>query len=175
MKPGSRVELRQLYALETARPNSDAAQQIFKTRCGRPMNSDYLAREFKRLLSEAGLPQMRLYDLRHTAATLALTAGVPAKVVSEQLGHASSAFTLDVYAHVLPHMQSEAAIRVATLLGMDGREREEIRAGARKPPQSVLPGQLASGAPQICRAGSQLMRHNLNRQLHTQNLILNRS
>ncbi len=142
-------QLRQLYALDTASPNSDAAPQIFKTRCGRPMNSDYLAREFKRLLSEAGLPRMRLYDLRHTAATLALAAGVPAKVVSEQLGHASSAFTLDVYAHVLPHMQSEAAIRVATLLGMDDRGQEEIRAGARKPPQSVLPGQLASRAPQI--------------------------
>ena len=139
------------------------------------MNSDYLAREFKRLLSEAGLPRMRLYDLRHTAATLALAAGVPAKVVSEQFGHASSAFTLDVYAHVLPHMQSEAAIRVAALLGMGGYEQEEIRAGARKPPQSVRPGQLALGRPTNLRAGSQLMRHNLNRQPHTQNLILNRS
>ena len=113
------------------------------------MNSDYLAREFKRLLREAGLPQMRLYDLRHTAATLALTAGVPAKVVSEQLGHASSAFTLDVYAHVLPHMQSEAAVRVAALLGMDGNEQEGIRAGVRKPPESARPVQLAFGAPQI--------------------------
>ncbi len=143
------IELRHLYALEAARPNSDAAQQIFKTRSGRPMNSDYLAREFKRLLREAGLPQMRLYDLRHTAATLALTAGVPAKVVSEQLGHASSAFTLDVYAHVLPHMQSEAAVRVAALLGMDGNEQEGIRAGVRKPPESARPVQLAFGAPQI--------------------------
>ena len=141
--------LRQLQALDTARPNSDAARQIFKTRCGRPMNSDYLAREFKRLLREAGLPQMRLYDLRHTAATLALTAGVPVRVVSEQLGHASSAFTLDVYAHVLPQMQADAAKRVAALLGMDGGEREEVRAGGRKPSQSERPVQLFSGAPQI--------------------------
>ncbi len=142
-------QLRQLHALDTARPDSDAAQQIFKTRCGRPMNSDYLAREFKRLLREAGLPQMRLYDLRHTAATLALTAGVPAKVVSEQLGHASSAFTLDVYSHVLPHMQADAAKRVAALLGMGGYELEGIHAGTRKPPQSVRPGQRFSGAPQM--------------------------
>jgi hypothetical protein len=70
-------------------------------------------------------------------------------VVSEQLGHASSAFTLDVYAHVLPHMQTEAAKRVAALLRMDGCEREAIQAGVRKPPQSVRPGQLASDAPQI--------------------------
>jgi hypothetical protein len=89
---------------------------------------------------------MRLYDLRHTAATLALSAGVPAKVVSEQLGHASSAFTLDVYAHVLPHMQTEAAERVAALLRMDGCEREAIQAGVRKPPQSVHPEQWASEA-----------------------------
>lgn len=63
-----------------------------------------------------GLPKMRLYDLRHTAATLALAAGVSPKVVSEQLGHASSAFTLDTYAHVLPHIQDEAAMKIEALL-----------------------------------------------------------
>jgi hypothetical protein len=100
---------------------------------------DPLAREFKRLLRAAGCEPMRLYDLRHTAATLALSAGVPAKVVSEQLGHASSAFTLEVYSHVLPHMQAEAAERVAALLRMDSCEREAIPAGVRKSPQSVRP------------------------------------
>ncbi|MGB8029850.1 MAG: tyrosine-type recombinase/integrase [Terracidiphilus sp.] len=117
-------QLRQLFTINTAKPDRspEAARQIFKTRLGRPINSNYLARRFKQLLREAGLPAMRLYDLRHTAATLALAAGVPPKVVSEQLGHASSAFTLDVYSHVLPHMQAEAALRVEALLGMDGRE-----------------------------------------------------
>jgi integrase len=140
--------LRQLHAVDTGNPdtNPDVARQIFKTQCGRPINSDSLAREFKRLLREAALPPMRLYDLRHTFATLALTADVPAKVVSELLGHASSAFTLDVYAHVLPHMQAEAAVRVAALLGMDGREQEGMRAQVRKPPQSVHPEQWASEA-----------------------------
>ena len=138
--------LRQLHSLDTARPTAspESARQIFKTRPGRSINSDYLAREFKRLLLEAGLPQMRLYDLRHSAATLALVAGVPAKVVSEQLGHATSAFTLDVYAHVLPHMQSEAALRVEALLGMDGHQLEGIRMGGRKPPQSARLGRPAS-------------------------------
>lgn len=58
----------QLYSLDTVRqsPNPDAAQQIFKTRFDRPINSDYLARRFKHLLHEAGLPRMRLYDLRAT-------------------------------------------------------------------------------------------------------------
>lgn len=48
---------------------------------------DSLAKQFKSTLELAGLPRIRLYDLRHTAATLALEAGVPPKVVSEQLGH----------------------------------------------------------------------------------------
>ena len=78
---------------------------------------------------------MRLYDLRHTAATLALSAGVPAKVVSEQLGHASSAFTLDTYSHVLPHMQTEAAKKVETLLAVNVRQGKVIAQNKRKPPQ----------------------------------------
>ena len=92
------------------------ANQIFKKESGAPINSDFLAKNFKRILTEAGLPKFRLYDLRHTAATLALGAGVSPKVVSEQLGHASSAFTLDVYSHVLPHMQAEAVRKVEALL-----------------------------------------------------------
>jgi integrase len=71
---------------------------IFTTPRGEPINEEYLVRKhFKPILREAGLPNLRLYDLRHTSATLALTVGVPPKVVSEQLGHASAAFTLDTY------------------------------------------------------------------------------
>jgi integrase len=92
---------------------------IFTTRRGEPINEEYLVKKhYKPLLREAGLPDIRLYDLRHTAATLALTVGIPPKVVSEQLGHASAAFTLDTYSHVLPHMQEEAAVKMeAALLG----------------------------------------------------------
>jgi integrase len=71
---------------------------------------------FKPLIKSAGLPNIRLYDLRHTAATLALVAGVSPKIVSEQLGHASVAFTLEVYSHLLPHMQDSAAMKVEALL-----------------------------------------------------------
>jgi len=94
----------------------DAAHLVFTTANGRLINSDKLAKRFKTILREFGLPAIRLYDLRHTAATLALSAGVPPKVVAEQLGHASAAFTLDVYSHLLPHMQQEAAARVEGLL-----------------------------------------------------------
>ena len=94
----------------------EAADLIFTTSSGRPVDSDKLARTFKSVLRKAGLPAIRLYDLRHTGATLALAAGVPPKVVSEQLGHASAAFTLDIYSHVLPHMQEEAAAKVEAVL-----------------------------------------------------------
>jgi integrase len=129
--------LRHLYMREQSTPHSSplTARPIFRTPAGQPINSDSLAREFKRLLCAGSLGQMRLYDLRHTAATLALSAGVPAKVVSEQLGHATAAFTLDVYSHVLPHMQTDAAKRVASLLGMADVREDFIE--HRKPPQPV--------------------------------------
>lgn len=95
---------------------SGASDLVFTMPSGRPIDSDKLARRFKSILEQAGLPTIRLYDLRHTGATLALAAGVPPKVVSEQLGHASAAFTLDIYSHVLPHMQEEAAAKVESVL-----------------------------------------------------------
>jgi integrase len=72
---------------------------------------------FKRILRRAGLPGIRLYDLRHTCATLLLLADVNAKVVSERLGHASITRTLDVYSHVLPTMQRKAADLLGQILG----------------------------------------------------------
>ena len=94
----------------------EAHDLVFRTSSGQPINADYLAKHFRSILDLAGLPRIRLYDLRHSAATIALAAGVSPKVVSEQLGHASTAFTLDTYAHVLPHMQDEAVARVEVML-----------------------------------------------------------
>lgn len=65
---------------------------------------------------DVGLPHIRLHDLRHSYASAALAAGVPTKVASERLGHASIAITLDTYSHVLPNMQEEAAEQVARLI-----------------------------------------------------------
>ena len=59
---------------------------------------------------------MRLYDLRHTCATLLLAAGENPKVIAERLGHASIRMTLEVYSHVLPTMQRQAADRLEELL-----------------------------------------------------------
>ena len=113
--------LRHLYMASTTATTSndpfpEGTDLVFKTVSGHPVNPDCLAKHFRSILEVAGLPRIRPYDLRHTAATLALAAGVSPKVVSEQLGHASTAFTLDIYAHVLPHMQDEAAAKVEAML-----------------------------------------------------------
>jgi integrase len=93
-------------------------------------------KRFKAILRQAGLPLVRLYHLRHTAATLALSAGVPPKVVAEQLGHASAAFTLDVYSHLLPHMQADAAERVEALLYPSSGPVKTTSPNQRKPARS---------------------------------------
>ncbi len=72
---------------------------------------------FRPILKRAGLPSIRLYDLRHTCATLLLLADEPAKVVSERLGHTTVTLTLDTYSHVLPTMQARAAEKMGKILG----------------------------------------------------------
>jgi hypothetical protein len=62
------------------------------------------------------LPPIRLHDLRHTHATLALQAGIHPKVASERLGHATVSITLDTYSHAIPAMQEEAAALIAGLV-----------------------------------------------------------
>jgi integrase len=83
---------------------------------GEPIHPHTFSQSFERIIQRAGLRAIRLHDLRHTHASLALKAGVPVKVVSERLGHDSPAFTLKQYAHVLPGMQAEAARTVAALV-----------------------------------------------------------
>ena len=73
-------------------------------------------RHFKPILQRARLPALRLYDLRHSCATLLLASGEHPKVVQERLGHASIALTLDTYSHVVPGMQQRASERLDDLL-----------------------------------------------------------
>jgi integrase len=84
------------------------------------------------MLQTAGLPRERCYDLRHTRATLLLARGVPVKVVSEMLGHANIGITLSLYAHVLPHMQQQAANTMDAMLrgsnqGPTGGDTEDVQ------------------------------------------------
>lgn len=89
---------------------------------GEPIHPHTFSQAFERLVEKAGLRAIRLHDLRHTHASLALKAGVPVKVISERLGHESPAFTLKQYAHVIPGMQAEAAAQVAGLVDRPGAD-----------------------------------------------------
>jgi integrase len=82
---------------------------VFSNEVGGPLTADKLLRaRFRPLLRLAALPPIRFHDLRHTAATRLLEQGVHPKVVSEMLGHASVAITLDIYSHVSPDLQRQA-------------------------------------------------------------------
>lgn len=89
---------------------------VFTTVAGLRIHPHLLSQAFDRLQIKAGVPRIRLHDVRHTHATLLLKAGVPLKVVSERLGHSSPAFTMAVYQHVLPGMQRDAADTFARLI-----------------------------------------------------------
>jgi integrase len=75
---------------------------VFTWPDGRPLHPENIANWFEQHTRAAGLPRVRLHDLRHSYATAALQAGISAKVISERLGHASVAFTLQTYGHVIP-------------------------------------------------------------------------
>jgi hypothetical protein len=75
-----------------------------------------LLRDFKKLLQNAGLPEIRFHDLRHTAALLVLNHGIPMIIVSRRLGHSKPSITLDIYGHLIPGMQAEAAQMIDDLI-----------------------------------------------------------
>jgi len=92
-----------------ALPVEDDGDLVFTRADGGPLDPDGLSGTFDRLQKAAKLPRIRLHDLRHTVASLMLARNVPAKVVQERLGHSSVMVTLDIYSHVSPGMQRDAA------------------------------------------------------------------
>ena len=88
---------------------------------GTPVHPDRFTQMFDKHVRDSGLPRIRLHDLRHTHATLALAAGIHPKVVSERLGHSTVAFTMDVYSHAIPSMEAEAAETIANLVRGSGK------------------------------------------------------
>jgi len=82
---------------------------VFVTARGLPVNPSWFTKHFQALLAAAGLPRMRLHDLRHGAASLLVGLGIHPRVVQELLRHASSRTTMDIYAHVSAGQQREAA------------------------------------------------------------------
>jgi integrase len=108
---------RSAMAAETEKRGEFALPEyVFVDEFGDPFHPARLTRDLHALQRRAGLPEITLHDLRHTAATIALLAGVHPKGVSERHGHASTQITLDRYSHVLESMQEAAADAIGRFL-----------------------------------------------------------
>jgi integrase len=109
------------FAMDALRNHFDQAELktglVFVTSRHTPFNPRNIVRHFKLKSKEAGLPEIRFHDLRHTAATLMLSGGIHPKVVQEMLGHSQISLTLDTYSHIVPSLQKEAAEKINILLG----------------------------------------------------------
>ena len=103
----------QLQERLRAGPTWSDSGLVFTMADGQGRHPDVISRAFARLIERSGPPRIRLRDLRHTHATHLLAAGTNVRVASDRLGHASVAFTLDVYGHVLPGQLADAAAAVA--------------------------------------------------------------
>jgi integrase len=97
---------------------------VFCREDGSPLHPHTFSQAFERIVARSGLPRIPLHGLRHTHATVGLSIGVPAKVVTERLGHENVAFTLKQYAHVLPGMQAEAARLIASAVANQDNDEE---------------------------------------------------
>lgn len=121
LDPGTIEQLRAHRTRQTAQREAWGAgyresDLVFRRQDGSPIHPDSFTQAFDAEVRRSGLPRIRLHDLRHTHATIALRAGIPVKVMSERLGHENPAFTMKQYAHVLPGMQAEAAVLIAALV-----------------------------------------------------------
>lgn len=105
---------------------------VFAREDGNPIHPDYFSQTFDRTVKRLKLPKIRLHDLRHTHATLGLAAGIHVKVMSDRLGHATTAFTQDIYMHAIPALEEEAADQIAGLVF--GTEPEPNTTGNGEPP-----------------------------------------
>lgn len=104
--------------MERTRDIANPIGLVFPNSDGRLIHPNHWSRrEFRQLVAAAGAPPaFRLYDLRHTCATLLLSEGVHPKVVSKRLGHATTKLTLGTYSHVTPTMQEGATSHIASIV-----------------------------------------------------------
>ena len=107
----------ELHTYRSHRPPSGQDALVFSQLDGQPLHERNISRrDFRRVTGRAGLPRIRLYDLRHCAATLLVDQGTPVHIVQQRLGHSSPATTLRYYTHVLPDAERAAAETLAALL-----------------------------------------------------------
>ncbi len=146
--------------------------RIFTREDGTELHPANVTSRFGDLAADAGLPPIRLHDLRHGAATLALTAGVDVKVVQEMLGHSSSVLTRDTYTSVVPELAREAAERTAALIprkrstGTDGLPTGSLEPKTNQAAPRFSGNRLISGgAPPGTRTPNPLIKSQLLCQL----------
>jgi integrase len=144
-------------------PGYKASGFVFTNLNGDPMAPDRLTRTFRRLTTDAGLPPIRLHDLRHGAATVALAAGVDLRVVQEMLGHSSIVLTADTYTSVLPTVAHNAAEKVAMLVIRAGCLVPGTRRRRRK--QATRRRRRGGGQAQMGRGRAQRSRAHPARQI----------
>jgi integrase len=111
------------HRLSSGLGSAGASGFVFTDAAGEPHHPNKVTKAFTKLQAELGMDPIRLHDLRHTHATLALQAGIHVKVVSERLGHSSVTITLDTYSHAIPGLQKDAADKVAALIRGFGEAR----------------------------------------------------
>jgi integrase len=114
-----RHEEQQRAKREAATDWQDRWGLVFTQADGAPIDPLAVTKEFRALVRQAPVPVIRMHDIRHAHASILLGAGVPVPVVSRRLGHATVSMTLDVYSHVLPGMDAEAAAKIETALRHD--------------------------------------------------------
>ncbi len=102
-----------------------------------PVNPSSAYRQLKKFLSNAGLPNIRFHDLRHTFSTAALEHGMDIKTLSTIIGHVSSSTTLNIYAHVTDEMRRTAAVKIDQGIGR-AEPQAEIETAPRKPAPSTF-------------------------------------
>lgn len=123
------VEALTAHRAQSVREGFASKPWVFCNSTGGPLRrTHFQTNHFKPLLTAAEIPEIRFHDLRHTSATLLLAAGVHPKVVQERLGHSQIGITLDIYSHVVPTMQLEAAGKLDMLM----RPAQELKAPQRR-------------------------------------------
>ncbi len=119
---------------------------VFTTPHGAPVGPGVVNRALARALQDAGLPRIRVHDLRHSTATMHLEAGTHPKVVQDLLGHSTVLLTLDTYSHVIPALHEQAAQTMDRLLNLDVAEQVRPWSGQSSKQQVLVGWQDSGGA-----------------------------
>jgi integrase len=134
-----KVEREQLYQ-ELGKPLI-LDDLVFTSIDNEPLNPSVVTHNFHKIATHAGLTGVRFHDLRHTFASIMLLRGAKPKVISEALGHASVAFTMDTYSHIIEGMQSDAMALLDEVLPA-GKNNVSQKSNAKLTPIAVITSTL---------------------------------